>query len=653
MAARPVGDGMTCMAPGSGPRAALLALALLLVGERVGPGTLSAGQPPPTPSHPPRGPFMPGAVFDPHFADPDRRPKLLSALPRIEELVRQRQQQGHLPGVFYGILIDGELVSVQSIGVRDVERSAPVSADTVFRIASMTKSFTALAILKLRDQGKLTLDAPISTFVPEAAGWTYPTRDTAPITVRQLLTHAAGFPEDNPWGDRQLAIGGDTMASWLRAGIPFSNPPGVAYEYSNYGFAILGRIVAVASGQPYREFVSREILQPLGLKSTFWEAASVPADRIAHGYRWQDGQWLREVPLADGAFGAMGGLYTSGRDLARYVAFQMSAWPPRDDPDGGPVRRSSLREMQQGWQHVGLAVDRRSPDEPVTASTRSYGYGLSASRDCRLGYTVAHSGGLPGYGSNMIWLPDHGVGVIAMANLTYAPAAALTRDILDVLDTTGGLEPRLIKASAAVLETRDAILRLLQAWDDAAADRLAADNLFLDHSAERRKAELERVRQDVGQCTEAGAPDPENWLRARFRATCERGWVDVAFTLAPTKPPRVQFLSIQPGKPMSPSMRTIAERLAPAMGTVHGEAAVGLMAGGPGRTRLASQLRAINANYGSCEMVDAISGNGDTSARVRYTCERGSLDAFIERDPAASVIKSVRFARSPGDACVP
>jgi hypothetical protein len=77
------------------------------------------------------------------------------------------------------------------------------------------------------------------------------------------------------------------------------------------------------------------------------------------------------------------------------------------------------------------------------------------------------------------------------------------------------------------------------------------------------------------------------------------------------------------------------------------------MAAGPDRIRLASQLRSINANYGTCQMMDAVSGNGDTSARVRYTCDRGGLDAFIERDADATQIKNVRFARSPGDACVP
>ena len=106
----------------------------------------------------------------------------------------------------------------------------------------MTKSFTALAILKLRDEGKLSLEDPVAKWLPEFARMELPTRDTPPLRIRQLMSHSAGFPEDNPWGDQQLSATDAQLTAWLRIGIPFSTPPGTRYEYSNYAFALLGRV---------------------------------------------------------------------------------------------------------------------------------------------------------------------------------------------------------------------------------------------------------------------------------------------------------------------------------------------------------------------------------------------------------------------------
>src|SRR5918992_1969745 len=140
------------------------------------------------------------------------------------------------------------------------------------------------------------------------------------------------------------------MDAWMRAGIPFSNAPGTAFEYSNYGFAVLGQVVSKASGRPYAQYVRDEILRPLGMTASTFEVGEIPRERVAAGYRWEDDQWKPEALLAHGSFGPMGGLWTSARDLARYVAFLMSAFPSRDDAETGPIKRSSAREMQQAWR---------------------------------------------------------------------------------------------------------------------------------------------------------------------------------------------------------------------------------------------------------------------------------------------------------------
>ncbi len=266
----------------------------------------------------------------PSFTDPARRAKLATAFADIDGIFTEFTQRSNVPGAAWGIVIDGELVHSGVSGLRDAASGAAVEKDTVFRIASMTKSFTAMAILKLRDDGKLSLEEPAEKYVPELKGLRYPTADSRRIAIRDLLSHAEGFPEDNAWGDRHLADSQDAFSKMMKGGIPFSNTPGVAYEYSNYGFAILGRIVAQASGQPYNDYIAHTILKPLGMSSTTFEPSAVPVAKLALGHKWQDGKWAPEPLLADGAFGAMGGMLTTVPDLAKYVAMLLDAWPPRD-----------------------------------------------------------------------------------------------------------------------------------------------------------------------------------------------------------------------------------------------------------------------------------------------------------------------------------
>ncbi len=506
----------------------------------------------------------------PRFADPDRRAKLEKAFPEIDRLFQDYATAAHVPGAAWGIIIDGQLAHTGVTGYRDVPSRAPVTPDSVFRIASMTKSFTAIAILKLRDEGKLSLEDPAEKYVPEMKALVYPTSDAPRITIRHLMSHAEGFPEDNPWGDQQLADTDEQLSAMIKAGIPFSNAPGVAYEYSNFGFAILGRIVAnVAdpSGSPrtaaYTKYVNDNVLKPLRMTSTTLEPSHVAADKLAHGYRWEDAQWKNEPLLANGSFGSMGGMLTTLSDLGRYVGAFLAAWPPRDGAETGPIKRSSLREMQQVWRPASAVVSKASPSSAgsggasppssVQLNSGGYGFALRISQTCQFPTVVAHGGGLPGFGTQMRWLPEYGVGLIAFGNLTYTSWPRTFDAALDALARTGGLQPRVIEPSSALTSAREAVAGLIVKWDDAAADRIAAVNLFLDKSKDRRRAAVQTLLAQVGACSAGSGFDRvENALRGDWTMTCARGRLRVAITLAPTMPPKVQFLSVAAAPAVDP-----------------------------------------------------------------------------------------------------
>ena len=480
----------------------------------------------------------------PRFTDPARATKLESAFPALDQIFRDYATAHRIPGMAWGVVIDGRLAHVGSAGVQDLASNTPVSADTVFRIASMTKSFTTLAVLKLRDEGKLSLDDEVAKWIPEFARMELPTKDSAPLRIRQLLSHSSGFPEDNPWGDQQLAASDADLTRWLKKGIPFSTPPGTRYEYSNYAFGLLGRIVTRAAGVPYDRYVRTEILAKLHMGDSTLEFSEVPGARRAIGYRLKpDGTYGEEPPLPQGVFGSTGGVLTSANDLGRYVAYHLSAWPPRDEADPGPVRRSSVREMSHLWTPSNLTV--RRTDGKIVASATGYGYGLRITTDCRFEHIVSHGGGLPGFGSYMSWLPDYGVGIFAMATLTYAGPSEPISKAWDALLETGGLQRRVLPPSPMLIEARERIVGLWNHWDDSQARALGAMNLLLDAPASQRRAEIEALKAQVGECAAPGPVLAENWLRGQFNLSCANGTVGAFFTLAPTQPPAVQHLSFR------------------------------------------------------------------------------------------------------------
>jgi CubicO group peptidase (beta-lactamase class C family) len=516
-----------------------LFLSLILGASVSGISIRSQAQPKPAPSPSQRQTYRP-----PVFTDTDRLPRIEALYPAVDKIFSDYAGKNHFPGLTYGLVVDGKLVHTGGLGYTDVAKKTPATSASVFRIASMSKSVTVMAILKLRDEGKLRLDEPVTTYIPEMRQQTPLTADAPPMTVRNLMAHSAGFPEDNPWGDRQLADPDADFLAFLKNGVSLSNVPETTYEYSNLAFAILGQIIKKVSGQTYQQYITQNILKPLGMTHTEWEYTRVPANQLAHGYRWLDGQWVEEELLHDGSYGAMGGLLTSIEDFSKYVAYHQAAWPARNEPDKGPLKRSSVREMHLPRTFSGFSPSFKFPGGRATPIVSHYAYGLGWVRDGEGREYVGHSGGLPGFGSQWRFMPEYGIAVVAFANLTYANIGTVNWAVLDTLVHGANLQPRQLPASPILTQRKAELIKLLPDWTNAEQSGIFGENFFPDHSLENRRKATQALFSKIGPIKRIGDLMPENQLRGWFPIEGERGTLRVFFTLTPERPALIQQLDV-------------------------------------------------------------------------------------------------------------
>ncbi|MEO6227597.1 MAG: serine hydrolase domain-containing protein [Thermomonas sp.] len=464
---------------------------------------------------------------------------------RIDKHFAGYMAEQHIPGAVWVIVKDGRIAHVGHAGIADTEGGRPIDGDTLFRIASMSKAFTALAILKLRDEGRLSLDSPAETYVPEMKGWVYPTTDSPRIRVRDLLSHVAGFVTDDPWGDRQQDLSEADFTKLLKQGVAFNRAPQTAFEYSNLGYALLGRIITSVSGRPFDDYITAEIAKPLGMNATGYDIFAAPQEMRALGYRWENNAYVAEPTLGRGVFGAMGGVYTSANDYAKWVAFLLDAWPPRDGKETGPVRRSSVRELSQGLDFPRRSKRPGLEGRAACDMAMTYAMGFTTVDDCDLGTFLTHSGGYPGYGSNVLLLPDEGIGLFAFANRTYAGPSSTVRLAALELKEAGLLTGRKLAASD-VLTRFYAIARDVysEASLKPATGKLAM-NFLLDHDAGFRERTLADLKRTSGVCKTDVPVTPSGALRGEFRWVCEHNDIEGRILMSPMAQPRLQEMEFE------------------------------------------------------------------------------------------------------------
>jgi CubicO group peptidase (beta-lactamase class C family) len=470
----------------------------------------------------------------------------------LDAIYARYQQAEHIPGLVYGVVQDGKLVHVKGMGVASLETQAAVSPETFFRIASMTKCVTTLAVLQLRDRGKLSLDDTVASLVPAVARLKLPTADSRPISLRDLLTHVAGFVTDDPWGDRLLPQPLGDFNAMLEAGMHFARPPRIDFEYANLGYTLLGRVVEAASGEPYTRFVTREILRPIGMERSTFEIDDLPAGALALGYRRHDDTWSPAEIAHDGAYGAMAGVVTNAVEYARFVAFMLDAWPPRDDAETGPVARASRREL--ALLHSGPRVPtlrKHQGREIWTAS--AYGYGLVNSAENELGRYLHHRGGLPGYGSHFLFSPETGIGLFGFANRTYAAMNEPNVEAATALKDAGLWKAPPVPVSAHLAPAVEAVSRVYRAGRIAEAAPLFAINFLLDRPAEEWDRHLAKLAERVGELRRIDAV-PHHALSARLTLVCERGRAQGDLVLTGEQSPRIQALTLEVAEDAGPPL---------------------------------------------------------------------------------------------------
>lgn len=329
---------------------------------------------------------------------------------------RQALAQHAIVGSSVALLKDGVVVERAHDGLRDRAARTPVDANTIFHWASITKTFTGTAIMRLRDEGRLTLDDPIVKYVPELRKIHNPFGPVEQITIRHLLSHSAGFRGGTwPWG------GGDAWQPFEPPGweqlagmMPYTRvefAPGSRYQYSNPGLVFLGRVIEDLAGEPFETYIDKQILRPLGMTRTFFDRAPafMLGDR-SHSYFVTDAG-LTEAPFDfdSGITVSNGGLNAPIDDMAKYLGFLTgstdAATTRRHD---AILKRASLQEM---WR-------------PVVPVSNGVQMGLTFFLERHGGQDyIAHSGGQNGFISHFYLQPSSGLAYIVAFNTQTTSAA--------------------------------------------------------------------------------------------------------------------------------------------------------------------------------------------------------------------------------------
>lgn len=326
--------------------------------------------------------------------------KGLASFSDIDEYVQQQIMAGDIPGLAVVIVQGDKVVYLEGFGVTSVKTPSPVSPQTVFDLASSSKSFTALAVLLLRDEGLVDLDAPVQRYLPD-----FQLADpeaSAQITVRQLLNQTGGLPgtfsEPLLYHDGSDAF--DKMVAALGR-VRLNQSPGSSFEYANMNYSLLGALVEKVSGIPFEDFVQQRIFTPLGMAHTTLYPSQAREFERADGHQPMFGQIVaRDIPIFRSAV-PVGWVMSSAEDMGEWLIAQLNEGRTAS---GQVIAASDIEEMH-------------TPGVLFTRNGEEVGYGMGWFVGHNAGeLAIWHGGDTPNFMSDMILLPEYKLGVVVLAN---------------------------------------------------------------------------------------------------------------------------------------------------------------------------------------------------------------------------------------------
>ena len=327
-------------------------------------------------------------------------------LAAIDSMAGAEFARDSIASLTIGVVTPDGLVWTRSYGFADMATRRLANRQSVYRIGSVTKTFTAAMALQLVDAGKIRLSDPVERYYPEIRELPGYAKLTAPITIAQLATMTSGLArepkQEGPFWTGPAAQWDSTVHLAL-AHTPIEQPPGARFSYSNIGYAILGAALGRAAGMPYMRWQEERVFRPLGMQHTAFEAGPAVSGQLTRGYdvaqsgRYDSQQADREAITGRGYKVPNGALFTTVDDLGRFLVAVMGHGSP-------PLVSRTRLDSAYAVTSAGLGVN-----------GSVYGLGFSAER--RNGLTwFGHNGGVAGYAAEMYFDGDRTVGVIVLRN---------------------------------------------------------------------------------------------------------------------------------------------------------------------------------------------------------------------------------------------